>query len=136
MGRCFGFFDHTGCSGGDWRPACWRRRQIDPVCRLPLILRSDLEPTAGRGVEAANVESVKSWRPGQIYVDADRPGSAASYAGLICRFLGVNSGFGFADGPGFGRGSQNAGVFLEIGSDEYFDHMGWVEHWAQVVLIF
>ena len=50
--------------------------------------------------------------------------SVAAYTGLIRGFLGVNSGFGFADGPGFGRGSQNVGVFLEIGSDEYFDHTG------------
>ncbi len=49
-------------------------------------------------------------------------GSVAAYAGLIRGFLGVNSGFGFADGPGFGRGSLNAGVFLEIGSDGFFDH--------------
>ena len=64
------------------------------------------------------------WRLAQIYVVADRPGSVAANAGLIRSFLGVNSGFGFADGPGFGRGSQNAGVFLEISSDEYFDHTG------------
>jgi hypothetical protein len=37
---------------------------------------------------------------------------------------GSTAGFGFADGPGFGRGSQNAGVFLEIGSDEFFDYTG------------
>ena len=61
--------------------------------------------------------AVKSRRLGQNRVDADRPGSVAANAGLIRSFLGVNSGFGFADGPGFGRGSQNAGVFLEIGSD-------------------
>ena len=84
--------------------------------------RDDLEPVAGLGIAVTMGGSVKSWRLGQIRVDADRPGSAAAYAGLIRGFLSVNSGFGFAGGPGFGRGSQYAGVFLEIGSDEYFDH--------------
>jgi len=55
-------------------------------------------------------------------VDADRPGSVAAYAGLIRGFLGVNSGFGFADGPGIGRGGLNAGVFLEIGSEGLTSH--------------
>ena len=84
--------------------------------------RDDLEPVAGLGIAGTMGGSVKCQRPDQNRVDADRPGSAAAYAGLIRRFLGVNSGFGFADEPGFGRGSQNDGVFLEIGSDEYFDH--------------
>ena len=57
-------------------------------------------------------------------MDAEGPGSVAANAGLIRGFLGVNSGFGFADGLGFGRGCQNAGAFLEIGSVEYFDHTG------------
>ena len=84
--------------------------------------RDDLEPVAGLGIAVTMGGSVKFRRPDQNRVNADRPGFAAAYAGLIRGFLSVNSGFGFADGPGFGRGSQNAGVFLEIGSDEYFDH--------------
>ena len=34
------------------------------------------------------------------------------------------SGFGSADGCGVGMSSQNVGVFLEIGTDGYFDHTG------------
>ena len=89
-----------------------------------MTLRSDLEPVAGLVIATANSGSVKCRRLDQNRVDAEGPGSVAANAGLIRSFLGVNSGFGFADGLGFGRGCQNAGAFLEIGSDEYFDHTG------------
>ena len=79
--------------------------------------RDDLEFVAGLGIATTMGGSVKSQRLGQIRVDAEGPGSVAANAGLIRSFLGVNSGFGFADGPGFRRGSQNAGTFLEIRSD-------------------
>ena len=60
-----------------------------------MTLRSDLEFVEGRGVETTMGGSVKSWGPGQIYVDADRPGSAAAYAGLPRGFDGVNFKFWF-----------------------------------------
>jgi hypothetical protein len=44
--------------------------------------------------------------------------------GSIRGFLGVNSVFGFADGPEFGRGSQNAGFFSKLAWMNIFDHTG------------
>ena len=45
---------------------CWRRRKINPVCRLSVTQRDGLEPVAGRGIAFANGGSVKSRRMGQI----------------------------------------------------------------------
>ena len=46
--------------------ACGHRLQIDPVCRLPVTQRNDLEAVAGRGLATAKGGSVKSRRLGQI----------------------------------------------------------------------
>ena len=87
-GRCRGDLGWGPCDDGQhgqscpglncWRepshcqaPGCWRRRQIDPVCRLPMTQRDDLEPIGGLGIAAANCGSVKSWHLGQICVGAN-----------------------------------------------------------------
>ena len=54
--------------------ACWRRRQIDPVCRFHVTQRDDLEPVGGLGITAAKGGAVKSRRLGQICVGANRQG--------------------------------------------------------------
>ncbi len=50
---------------------CRRRREIDPVCRLPMTQRDDLEPIGGLGTAATKGGSVKSRRLGQICVGAN-----------------------------------------------------------------
>ena len=59
-------------------PACWRRRQIDPVCRFHVNQRDDLEPVGGLGIAATKGGSVKSRHLGQICVGANTLPTSAS----------------------------------------------------------
>ena len=51
--------------------ACWRRLQIDPVCRFHVAQRDDLEPVGGLEIAATKGGAVKSRRLGQICVGAN-----------------------------------------------------------------
>jgi hypothetical protein len=50
---------------------CWRRLQIDPVCRFHVTQRDDLEPVGGLGIAATKGGAVKSRRLGHICVGAN-----------------------------------------------------------------
>ena len=50
---------------------CWRRLQIDPVCRFHVTQRDDLEPVGGQGIAATKGGAVKSRRLGHICVGAN-----------------------------------------------------------------
>ena len=66
---------------------CWRRCQIDPVCRLHVTQREDLEPVGGLGIVAAQGGSVKSRHLSQICLGASDPQTipcAASIARASC----------------------------------------------------
>ena len=47
---------------------CWRRRNIDPVCRFHVTQRDDCEAVGGLGIATAKGGSVKNRRLGQICV--------------------------------------------------------------------
>ena len=57
-----------------WKHGCWRRLQIDPVCRFHVTQRDDLEPVGGLRIRAAKGGPVKSRRLGQICAGANSLG--------------------------------------------------------------
>ena len=65
-----------------WKHGCWRRLQIDPVCRFHVTQRDDLEPVGGLRIRAAKGGSVKSRRLGQICAGANSHTSKRSACAL------------------------------------------------------